>query len=423
VDLNRIIARAKAILVTPKTEWPLIAQEPATVGDLYRNYIVVIAAIPAIFVFLKSSVIGMGFGIRFGLGMGLTGMLVRYVLSLVFAYVMAMIIDALAPTFGGQKDRVQALKTVAYAATASCVASIAAILPFGLYWLIAIAGVVYTVYLLYLGLPHTMKAPADKAAGYTAVAIIVAIVVQFVLSAIIASVIGFGVGGSFMNAAINRSASPDASPASDGVQFDKDSTLGKLEKWSKDVEAAGTKLEAAQKSGDQNAQQDALKSMMGAALGSGEVESLAPDRLKPFLPESLGDMKRSNFSTQRNNAMGLQISEARATYTNDAGRSVDLEITDTGNAKGILALAGWAGLEGEQESDHGYEKTYRVDGRLTHEQWDRSSSHGEYSVVLGDRFTVKVEGNGDSIDDLKAMLADLDLRGLEALKGEGAKAN
>jgi Yip1 domain len=420
VDLNRIIARAKAILVTPKTEWPVIAQEPATVGDIYRNYIVVIAAIPAIFEFLKMSVLGGPFGIRFGMGMGLTSMVVRYVLFLVFAYVMALIIDVLAPTFGGQKDRAQALKTVAYAATASCVASIASILPWGLYLLIALAGVVYTVYLLYLGLPHTMKSPADKAAGYTAVAIIVAIVVQIVLSAVVGSVIGLGLGGSsFMSSAITHS----ASPASNDVQFDKDSTLGKLEKWSKDVEAAGNKLDAAQKSGDQNAQQDALQTMVGAALGSGDVESLAPDRLKPFLPESLGDMKRSNFSTQRNNAMGLQISEARATYTNDAGRSVDLEITDTGNAKGILALAGWAGLEGEQESDHGYEKTYRVDGRLTHEQWDRSSSRGEYSVVLGERFTVKVEGQGDSIDDLKAMLADLDLRALEALKGEGAKAN
>jgi len=44
-------------------------------------------------------------------------------------------------------------------------------------------------------------------------------------------------------------------------------------------------------------------------------------------------------------------------------------------------------------------------------------------VVLGDRFTVKIEGEADSIDDLKAALADVNLDALEALKGEGVVKN
>jgi hypothetical protein len=100
-----------------------------------------------------------------------------------------------------------------------------------------------------------------------------------------------------------------------------------------------------------------------------------------------------------------------------------LQVTDTGSAKGLLALAGWAGIEGENETATGYDKTYREDGRLVHEQWDSSSSRGEYGVVLGDRFTVKIEGQAESIDDLKAALADLDLDALEAMKGEGAANN
>jgi hypothetical protein len=182
-------------------------------------------------------------------------------------------------------------------------------------------------------------------------------------------------------------------------------------------------MEAAQKSGDQQAQAEAMKTMMGAALGGGDIEALAPDRLKPFLPETLGGMTRSTFSTQRNSAMGMQMTEAKATYMGEDGRSLDLQITDTGTAKGLLALAGWAGIEGENETSTGYEKTYHDDGRLVHEQWDRSSSRGEYGVVLGERFTVKIEGQADSIDDLKAALADLDLDALEAMKGEGVKQN
>jgi len=258
-----------------------------------------------------------------------------------------------------------------------------------------------------------MKSPADKAVGYTVVVIIVGIVLGIVVGMVTATIAGTGAA---MGGAFSSSTSHDAD-----VQFDKDSPMGKLEQWSKNVEKASKQMEEAQKSGDQNAQADAVKSMMGAALGGGEVESLAPDRLKPFLPETLMGLPRGDLSAERSGAMGMQISEARAAYSNEDGRSVTLQITDTGSAKGLLGLANWAGVEGERQTGNGFEKTYREDGRLIHEEWD--GSHGEYTVVLGDRFTVEVNGDASSIDDLKAALSDVDLGALEALKSEGVKAN
>jgi hypothetical protein len=130
-------------------------------------------------------------------------------------------------------------------------------------------------------------------------------------------------------------------------------------------------------------------------------------------------MSRTDMSVERNVAMGIQMSEAHATYANKAGRSIQLDITDTGSAKGLLALAGWVGVEGEKQSERGYEKTYRNDGRLVHEECD--GSYGEFAVVLGDRFTVSLQGEAGSIDELKAALSAVDLKGLEALKGEGLK--
>lgn len=420
MDFNKLIARVKGILLTPKTEWPVIAGEQTTVADLYKGYILWLAAIPPVFTFLKFTVMGASVPFagtyRMGFGAGLTQLVLGYALSLAMYYVVALIIDALAPTFGGTRDRVQALKTIAYAYTASCVAGIIVILPF-IAVLIAIAAAVYGIYLLYLGLPHTMKCPQDRAGGYTAVIVIVAVVLFFLIGGIIGAMTGVGM---YMRGGSTFSSSRD--PGS--VTFDKDSTLGKLEQWSKQVESASKKMDQAQKSGDQQAQGDAMKNMVGTVLGGGgAVESLQPDRLKPFLPESLGDMTRSTFSTERNAAMGMQMTEARATYMNDSGRQWNLEITDTGSAKGLLALAGWAGIEGESETATGYDKTYRENGRLVHEQWDSSSSHGQYGMVLGDRFAVKIEGQADSIDDLKAALGDLDLDSLEALKGEGVAKN
>jgi Yip1 domain len=408
VDFNKLIARVKGILLTPKTEWPVIAGETTTVADLYKGYIVWLAAIPPLCAFLVT--------VRFFAGLAFSQLLVTYALSLAMVYIIALIVEVLAPTFGGTKDRVQALKTIAYAYTASWIAGIAALVPF-LGLLIALVAGIYGIYLLYLGLPHTMKCPQDKAAGYTAVIVIIVIVVSFLIFAVVGAMTGAGM---FMRGGSLFSSSHDSSETT----FDKDSTVGKLEQYAKQVEEAGKKMEAAQKSGDQEAQAEAMKTMMGAALGGGgKVEALAPDRLKPFLPESLGGRDRSTFSTQRNSAMGMQMTEARATYTGDDGQQWDLQVTDTGTAKGLLSLAGWAGIEGENETATGYDKTYHEGGRLIHEQWDRGSSRGEYAVVLGDRFTVKIEGQADSIDELKAALTDLDLEALEAMKSEGVAKN
>ena len=417
MDFNKLIARAKAILMTPRTEWPVIAAEPATVADLYKNYIVVLAAIPAIAGFVKSSMIGYGmFGVHYRVpfGTGITSMVIGYALALVMVYVMALIIDALAPNFGGQKNPVQALKTVAYSYTASWVAGIGVIVP-GIGWLIAIAGAVYGIYLIYLGLPHTMKAPAEKAGGYTAVTVIIAVVLGWVTALVVAGITGTG-------ALMSGAANSVNLGSNSGVTIDADCPLANLDAWSKKVEAAGQQMEAAQKSGDADATAKALGAVMGAAMGGGDqVEALAPDLLKPFVPQTLAGLARTEMSAERNGAMGMQISEAQARYSDGGDRALHLEVIDMGSAKGLMGLAGIAGVESERQTEHGYEKTFKQDGRLIHEQWDQRDGSGEYSIVLGNRFTVKVSGNAGSIDEIKAAVASIDLAGLEALRNQGVK--
>ena len=78
---------------------------------------------------------------------GIIGMLVTYGLTLVIVYVLALIIDALAPNFDGEKNQIQALKTAAYTYTASWVAGIAVIVPW-IGWLVVWAGAIYGIYLL-----------------------------------------------------------------------------------------------------------------------------------------------------------------------------------------------------------------------------------------------------------------------------------
>lgn len=187
-----LVERVKGILLTPKKEWAVIDGESATVGSLYTQYIMPLAAIPAIAGFIGVSIIGIGvFGssIRVPITTGLTAMVVRYVGALVGVYVLALITDALAPNFGGQRSQIQALKVAAYSSTAAWVAGIFLLLP-GLR-VLGLLGL-YSLYLLYLGLPILMKAPPERAAGYTIVVIVVAVVLYLVIGAIANRMMGYG---------------------------------------------------------------------------------------------------------------------------------------------------------------------------------------------------------------------------------------
>lgn len=193
MDLNKIIQRARALLVTPRTQWPVIAVEPTTVQALYRDYIVVLAAIPPVAQFVKLCILGTawhGFRIyRLGIGPGLAAAILQYVASLAALYLLAIIVETLAPNFGGESNRLQALKLVGYSYTASWIAGAALILP-GLGGLIGLAGAIYSIYLLYLGLPSMMKVVPERAAGYTAVIVISGLVLSWIIAVLTGDLTG-----------------------------------------------------------------------------------------------------------------------------------------------------------------------------------------------------------------------------------------
>jgi Yip1 domain len=183
-----LVDRAKNILLQPKQEWPVIEGEQATVGSLYTGYIIPLAAIGPVASIIGWSVFGLRLpfvgSIRMPIGYGVRNAAIAYVAGLIGVFILALIIDALAPTFGGQKNQIQALKVAAYSYTAAWVGGIFSIIPS-----LAILGLLvslYSIYLLYLGLPVLMKSPQDKAVGYTAVVIIVAIVLYIVIGVVVA---------------------------------------------------------------------------------------------------------------------------------------------------------------------------------------------------------------------------------------------
>ncbi len=427
MNTEQLIARVRGILLTPKTEWPVIAAEPDTTAGLFTRYILILSAIPPVAGFLKHSLIGISAPfigtVRVGIGAGLTAAFVQYAFGLIAVYVVALIVNALAPTFGGQKDWMQALKTTAYAFTASWIASAFVIVP-ALGWLLALAGGVYAIYLLYLGLPATMRGPSDKAAGYTAVTVISAIVLGMVLGVVVNRISGItGMGGMMAGMDNSRGTTVQINSGNGSTTIDANAALGTLGAMAKSMQASSQKLQEAQKSGDQGSHNKAAGEIVGGLFGGGDaVEALSPVQLKPFVPDSLDGLPRSNYSVERNTALGLQVAQAQATYHDAAGaHSVDLQIVDMGGAKGLAAFAGWAVQKSERETDTGYERVYQDGSRMIHEEWNSQSHSATYDLVLAQRFTVKLHSTGLSMDDLKGLAGSLNLSGLEALKSSGVK--
>jgi hypothetical protein len=176
-----LVDRVKNILLTPKTEWPKIAEEEETAQSIYTGYVMILAAIGPIAMAIVGGAIGA------------TVAVVSYGISLGVIFLLALIIDALAPTFGGEKNFVQSLKLIAYSYTAAWVAGIFHLLPF-LGGVIGLLAAIYAFYTFYLGVPVMKKCPGDKAVGYTIVAAICAFVLGALITGLVMTTIGGGAG-------------------------------------------------------------------------------------------------------------------------------------------------------------------------------------------------------------------------------------
>lgn len=384
---NPLVERVKAILLSPKIEWPRIEAEPATIADIYKKHVIPLAAIGPVASFIGQMAFGtsiLGITYRPPLMFALSTAITGYVVTLVMVYVMALVIDALAPQFSAVKNQTAAFKVAAYSATAGWVAGIFGILP--ALWILGILGGLYSLYLIYLGLPVLMKAPQDKAVGYIAVVILVMIVAGLLITAITASfssMFGGGIGASMA----------DRGSVSGTMTVPGVGTIdaGKLEEASRKMEAVAERAKTGQP---------------GPAI--------PPAALQALMPGAIAGLARTSIEGGTASAAGIGGSNAEARY-GSGDNSIRLSITDMGAMGGLAALGGALNIESSKQSGTSYEKIGKVDGRMTTEKYDSATKSGTYSTIVADRVMVEADGNGPSIDVLKAAVASVDLGKVAAL--------
>lgn len=180
-----LVERAKNIIMTPKPEWQVIDAEPLDIGQLLMKYVLPLAAIGPIAIFIGTSVFNRGL-VRVSIGGALAAAITSFILAVIGVFAIAWVINTLAPNFGGERNMPQAIKVAAYSATPQWIAGIFGLIP-ALLILIMVAGL-YSLYLFYLGLPVLMKVPQEKAMVYTVVVIVAAIVLFMIVGALTTSI-------------------------------------------------------------------------------------------------------------------------------------------------------------------------------------------------------------------------------------------
>ena len=188
--------RVKGILLKPKQEWQTISGEAITIPELYKTYVVILAAIGPVASIIGMSLVGISIpfagSFRVSIFASISSAVVHYILTLVGVYILALIIDALAPSFSGEKSMNQAFKVATYSYTPGWIVGVVGIIP-ALSPLMILG--LYGLYLLYLGLPVLMKSPQEKSFGYTITVIIAAIVIFLVIGFISRAFISYPTPG------------------------------------------------------------------------------------------------------------------------------------------------------------------------------------------------------------------------------------
>jgi hypothetical protein len=188
-----LVARVQGILLKPKDEWAKIRDEQVTVQQLFTQYAVILAAIPAVAQFLGWALIG-GLRIpyvgRSWMGRALLYAVFSYILSLAVVYALGFIINTLAPNFSSPQNLPNAMKLAVYSMTPAWIAGIFNLIP--ALSVLTLLGSLYGLYILYLGFSAPlMGTPKEKTTGYFGVSVVVVVVLIVIVSIILGAVFAF----------------------------------------------------------------------------------------------------------------------------------------------------------------------------------------------------------------------------------------
>jgi|GEM_PF-250699 len=366
-----LIERVKAVLMRPQAAWDAIAAEPAEVTPLYKGYALPLAALSALCLTIGLLLFPWsagGFTARIGPVDAVLNGVFQVALSLLSVYIMARVILALAPNFGAAADPVQVHKLAVYASTAALLAGIFSLHP-AISWL-GVVGL-YSLGLLYIGLPRLTQTPEEKRVVFFAAIVGVTLAATLVV---------FLVFGAVRQAASNALANVPA------LQFAQE--------------------EKAQAAAAQIAELNDVEQHAQRYLRTGPA--IDPARLLEHLPQTLpGSFRLATSSSST--AMGT--AQANGEYRNGDAR-IEVMIVHLAGDGAVAALTPVADVRENRFDANGYARAQRIDGRLYAEQVSITEQSATYSV-LGRGVALSAQGTGVTADQVRAAVETISIQRLE----------
>jgi len=196
MDFNKIIQRVIGIITKPKDEWNSIKSESLSLQDIFIKYAIWVAIIPSVAAFIGVTLIGIKVAwltVKVPFGRAFISMIFNYIFTLAGVFLLGFIIDALAPSFGSEKNLESSVKVAVFSAFPAWVAGILFIIP-SLSVLGSIAGL-YALYVMYIGLKELKQTPDDKYMGYFIVTIVIYIIISVLIFLLVKEIGGYNIAG------------------------------------------------------------------------------------------------------------------------------------------------------------------------------------------------------------------------------------
>ncbi|PTB84870.1 hypothetical protein CWE22_04820 [Pseudidiomarina aestuarii] len=176
----------------PLEEWKTIDQRHESM-TFALSHILLVALIPCLAAYYASAHLGWSIGAReasfLTQSSAITLSVAMYLGIIVAAFALAYLIHWMAKTFGAAPTFTQSMELAAYTATPAIMSGVAALYPE--LWFVTmafLAGVAYSVYLLYTGVPILMHIPEERGFIYASSVVtagLIMLVVLMVTSAIL----------------------------------------------------------------------------------------------------------------------------------------------------------------------------------------------------------------------------------------------
>lgn len=171
-----VMSRAKDILLAPRSAWEQIKVEQLTTSQILSQYVAVLAIVPAAAFYLRF------FFSRGRVWVHFLSTAVYFVLCLALARLGARAIEVMARRFEVQGEGIDFLKLVAFSLTPAFVGGVFLVIPWlsGLTFLLAL----YSLYLLYVGIPMLVRCPDEQVLTYSVSGMVVLYVLFVVAYAV-----------------------------------------------------------------------------------------------------------------------------------------------------------------------------------------------------------------------------------------------